>query len=111
MKKIVVLAILTLLFLSSISALGSFVSNSTIQDNLPITSFLGGKKRAVLVGVSDYANVNDLYYPTYDVRDIKNVLIENGWLERDITVLISQKGGDFSITFDFENTKFKWNSQ
>lgn len=45
------------------------------------------KRYAVIVGISNYANIEDLNYAAKDAQDVYNILLESGWEASNIKLL------------------------
>ncbi len=69
-----------------------------IATGKPVELASGASRYAIIIGISDYAGtVNDLDYCDDDAVDFKNALLETGWSEQDIVLLINDNATKYEI--------------
>jgi hypothetical protein len=67
----------------------------------------GGTRRAVIVGIADYKNINDLQYTDDDAYAMENILTENGWGSHNIDLLIDNQASKSDIVNKLNNMATK----
>ena len=100
MKKIVPVAIILMMVIVSFGAVGTSV-NTKDDEKAPIMSSERGSTKALIVGVSDYEPAGsggpDLNYCDDDAEDMKDVLLDGGWSQSDITMLKDSQATEANI--------------
>jgi hypothetical protein len=97
--RIVSLAIVVLMILGSVSAVGTQVSNplSGNEDDIVSAGMLSGGRKALVAGGGVGLN-----YADDDATDMYNLLTANGWSASDIIVLTNSQVTISTITADLE---------
>jgi len=80
-------AVLMGLVLSSILSTAPLVAQDTNRHPFTVTTPEAPQKRALLIGVNDYAFINDLYYCGRDIQSLRDRLIAAGFPPDKVTLL------------------------
>ena len=100
-KKGILATFIVIFLLSSVSSYAININTSIKDENTKIKPLTVPKnfdtRRAVIVGIANYQNINDLRYTDDDAKGMKYVLEQNGWSSDNIKLLVDNQAGKNSI--------------